>query len=130
MVTKSSKNKENKVSSSTSSSSSLGKSKSQPTHPVMVQTIQPPSMLSNIKDGIASGFGWGIGTSVARKIFGLGDSSATSSPTISTTSNSMCQNEQNALNECIRNSEKCHDKDKKEKEESLRKCLRGNDSEM
>jgi len=43
-----------------------------PTAPVSHPSIetQKPSIMSSVKDGIASGFGWGIGTSIARSIFG------------------------------------------------------------
>lgn len=39
------------------------------TTPVTMQTNKP-SLMSTVKDGIASGVGWGIGTSIARSIFG------------------------------------------------------------
>lgn len=40
-----------------------------PISPDSIQ-LQKPSIMSSVKDGIASGFGWGIGTSIVRNIFG------------------------------------------------------------
>jgi hypothetical protein len=45
--------------------------------------VQPAKMSigSSIMDGLSSGFGWGIGTSLARGIFGFGSQSQTQTQT-------------------------------------------------
>jgi hypothetical protein len=40
-----------------------------PIAPISIES-QKPSIMSSVKYGIASGYGWGIGTSLARRIFG------------------------------------------------------------
>lgn len=54
-----------------------------PVVPVAPTITQPtkPSIMSSVKDGIASGFGWGIGTSITRSIFGGNVSQNTNIPT-------------------------------------------------
>ena len=51
-----------------------------PVSPISIES-QKPSIISSVKDGIASGFGWGIGTSIARSIFGGTVSPNTNVPT-------------------------------------------------
>ena len=103
------------------------------TPPVSVNhTYQSPSIGTSIKDGIASGFGWGIGTSIARNIFG-GNSTqqpvqiiqptlptqATQS-TQSTEFNEKCLNQKNEYFSCLKNNSAgmCYTQ-----EELLKQCL-------
>jgi hypothetical protein len=95
--------------------------------PQIVQhQVQSPSIGTSIKDGIASGFGWGIGTSIARNIFG-GNSTPTQTnvveqPKINNNSeqNSKCGIEQNEFLACLKTngSGMCY-----ELEEKLKKCI-------
>lgn len=41
-----------------------------PVAPITAISQQNTSIMSSVKDGLASGFGWGIGTSLARNLFG------------------------------------------------------------
>ncbi len=75
---------------------------------------QTPSIGASIKDGIASGFGWGIGTSIAKSIFG----GSTDNPIKQIYE--KCTNEKNVFVSCIQNnnSEMCL-----EKENIYKECL-------
>jgi hypothetical protein len=91
------------------------------------QVVQSPGIGTSIKDGIASGFGWGIGTSIARSIFG-GNSTPTpiteqpkaTQPVSSNEQTNKCNIEQNEFFTCLKNngSGMCFDF-----EEKLKKCM-------
>ncbi len=95
-----------------------------PTPPTTVNhTYQSPSIGTSIKDGIVSGFGWGIGTSVARSIFG--GSSSTQQPSqvnpVQTTQQiEKCSNEKNEYFTCLKynSAGSCYNH-----EELLKACL-------
>ena len=101
------------------------------TPPVSVNhTYQTPSIGTSIKDGIASGFGWGIGTSIARNIFG-GSSNQQPQPQIinpthptqvtqPTEFNEKCSNQKNEYFSCLKinSAGMCY-----MQEELLKQCL-------
>ncbi len=95
-----------------------------PTLPTTVNhTYQSPSIGSSIKDGIASGFGWGIGTSVARSIFGGSSNTQQVSQvnSVQTTPQlEKCLNEKNEYFTCLKNNSagSCYNH-----EELLKQCL-------
>lgn len=80
-----------------------------PTTPTLPTTVnhkyQSPSIGTSIKDGIASGFGWGIGTSVARSIFGGTSNTQQESqvnPVQTTQQIEKCSNEKNEYFACLK----------------------------
>jgi hypothetical protein len=74
----------------------------QATTPVVVQQ-QPQSFGKTITDGIASGVGWGLGTSVVRSIFG--GTTSTNTPVNSSIKNNTtfekCVSEMDTLKKCM-----------------------------
>jgi hypothetical protein len=101
----------------------------QNTQPHVVQhQVQSPGIGTSIKDGIASGFGWGIGTSIARNIFGgsSGPAPIVEQPKplqqVSSSNDQInkCMIEQNEFFTCLKNngSGMCF-----EFEEKLKKCM-------
>ena len=87
---------------------------SQPSQPS--QPSQSPSIMSNIKEGMAVGFGAGLGRSVFDKI----DNFFTGKDKNKQYIQPNCLDEQRDFLTCLKN-EDC--KNKLEKEETLKKCL-------
>lgn len=113
--------------SSKQSSYSNNKSINTPTTPTLPTTVnhtyQSPSIGTSIKDGIVSGFGWGIGTSVARSIFGGSPSTQQPSqvnPVQTTPQIEKCSNEKNEYFACLKynSAGSCYNN-----EELLKLCL-------
>jgi hypothetical protein len=90
---------------------------------VVQHQVQSPSIGTSIKDGIASGFGWGIGTSIAKSMFGGGSTQTvvhTPEQQPKQEQNSKCLIEQNEFMSCLKTNGTgmCYDM-----EEKLKKCM-------